>query len=35
VEHLLELRTRELRESDERFRVMADHAPSMMFMLDA
>ena len=35
VEHLLEQRTRELRESDERFRVMADHAPSMMFMLDA
>lgn len=34
VEHLLERRTRELRESDQRFRGMADHAPSMMFLLD-
>jgi CheY-like chemotaxis protein len=35
VQDLLEHRTRELRESDERFRVMADHAPTMMILLDA
>ena len=34
VEHLLEQRTRQLRESEGRFRVMTDHAPSMMFLLD-
>ena len=35
VENLLEQRTRELRESDTRLRVMADYAPSMMILLDA
>jgi len=35
VENLLEQRTRELRESDKRLRVMADYAPSMMILLDA
>ncbi|HWH71037.1 MAG TPA: response regulator, partial [Candidatus Sulfotelmatobacter sp.] len=34
VEHLLEQRTRQLRESDERFRVMADNAPAMMLLVD-
>jgi len=35
VEDLLEQRTRQLREADERLRVMAEHAPSMMYLLDA